>query len=385
MSSGKTELALYGYPHVERAVVYNKWLSHEEFNQVADADDDYWYIIVKGESFGWNCTISGNGQSDTPVTVDWGDGTVETSTVSKLFSHTFTNGGGYHKVGFKVDGTRFYPRFYNTTSPASDRNKIIAMGPIPLSMDMNMDSTTQLANAVACDFAGAKLSGCSAMYGGYKKLRSMPYVDTSDCTGFNQMWYAMGTTVQFLTPTDTSSATTMSYALYGAHFTSHTDYPALNTSNVTNFSNFCHYCNSDKILPYDYSNGTNFQYAFRGMPNFTEWPTGPQYYLSKGTKFLACWENDTGMTTFPAGVFDNWTGTPVNNCFNRTWGNCTSLTATSVENILNSIDTSGQSAPASGVDIEIDYNTGTGTPTISTAVTNLKSRGWTITLNGVAQ
>jgi hypothetical protein len=67
------------------------------------------------------------------------------------------------------------------------------------------------------------------------------------------------------------------------------------------------------------------------------------------------------------------------------WDNCTSLTATSVENILNSIDTSGQSAPASGVDITIDYDAGTGTPSVSTAVTNLKSRGWTITLNGVAQ
>jgi len=37
------------------------------------------------------------------------------------------------------------------------------------------------------------------------------------------------------------------------------------------------------------------------------------------------------------------------------------------------------------VDITIDYDAGTGTPSVSTAVTNLKSRGWTITLNGVAQ
>jgi hypothetical protein len=91
------------------------------------------------------------------------------------------------------------------------------------------------------------------------------------------------------------------------------------------------------------------------------------------------------LTTFPANFFDSWTGTPVNNCFLNAWLGCNSLTATSVENILNSIDTSGQSAPASGVDITIDYDTGTGTPSVATAVTNLKSRGWTITLNGVAQ
>jgi hypothetical protein len=69
----------------------------------------------------------------------------------------------------------------------------------------------------------------------------------------------------------------------------------------------------------------------------------------------------------------------------NTWLNCSSLTATSVENILNSIDTSGQSAPSSDVDITIDYNAASGTPNISTAVSNLKSRGWTITLNGVTQ
>jgi phage tail sheath gpL-like len=76
--------------------------------------------------------------------------------------------------------------------------------------------------------------------------------------------------------------------------------------------------------------------------------------------------------------------TPVSDCFVQTWDGCSSLSATSVENILNSIDTSGQSAPAS-VDITIDYNAGSGTPNITTAVTNLKSRGWTITLNGAAQ
>jgi hypothetical protein len=56
-----------------------------------------------------------------------------------------------------------------------------------------------------------------------------------------------------------------------------------------------------------------------------------------------------------------------------------------VENILNSIDASGRSAPASTKNIGIDYNAGSGTPSISTAVANLKGRGWTITLNGVAQ
>jgi len=107
--------------------------------------------------------------------------------------------------------------------------------------------------------------------------------------------------------------------------------------------------------------------------------------VSSGTTFQQAWLNCNGLTTFPANFFDSWTGTPVNSCFVNTWLNCSSLTATSVENILNSIDTSGQSAPGTGPDITIDYNASTGAPNISTAVSNLKGRGWTITLNGVAQ
>jgi hypothetical protein len=106
---------------------------------------------------------------------------------------------------------------------------------------------------------------------------------------------------------------------------------------------------------------------------------------SSGTTFYGAWRFCSNLTTFPANFFDSWTGTPSNNCFAFAWSGCSSLTATSVENILNSIDTSGQSAPANGVDITIDYNAASGTPNISTAVTNLKSRNWTITLNGVQQ
>jgi len=106
---------------------------------------------------------------------------------------------------------------------------------------------------------------------------------------------------------------------------------------------------------------------------------------SSGTSFTEAWRGCSGLTSFPANFFDSWTGTPENNCFVGAWQGCSSLSAASVENILNSIDTSGQSAPASGVDITVSYNAASGTPNISTAVTNLKSRGWTITLNNVLQ
>jgi len=87
---------------------------------------------------------------------------------------------------------------------------------------------------------------------------------------------------------------------------------------------------------------------------------------------------------FPANFFDNM-ATPSSSAFLNSWRGCSSLSATSVENILNSVDTSGHSAPSSSVEITIVYDTGTGTPNITTAVTNLKSRGWTIRLNNVFQ
>ena len=126
---------------------------------------------------------------------------------------------------------------------------------------------------------------------------------------------------------------------------------------------------------------TIFINTWQNCSNLTSFPL---IDVSSGTVFQNAWFSCNSLTTFPANFFDSWTGTPLNNCFFRAWDGCSSLTATSVENILNSIDTSGRSAPASGVDITIDYD-GVGTPNISTAVTNLISRGWTITLNGVLQ
>jgi len=94
------------------------------------------------------------------------------------------------------------------------------------------------------------------------------------------------------------------------------------------------------------------------------------------------------LEDFPANMFDYWSpGTLDANCFLQAWDYCSSLTATSVENILNSIATSGVAAPASGPDITIDYDATSGTPSVATAVGVLKGRSpaWTITLNGVLQ
>jgi hypothetical protein len=155
------------------------------------------------------------------------------------------------------------------------------------------------------------------------------------------------------------------------------------TTNVTDFNSTWYRCGNLTSFPLiDTSSGTNFNNTWYDCRSLTSFPL---IDTSSANTFSYTWFFCTGLTNFPSNFFDSWTGTPSNNCFVEAWGSCFSLTSTSVENILNSIDTSGQSAPASGPDITIDYNAASGTPNISTAVTNLKSRNWTITLNGVLQ
>ena len=210
-------------------------------------------------------------------------------------------------------------------------------------------------------------------------LTSFPLLDLSNSTNFEQCWNGCTGLTSFPL-IDTSSGTNFAYAWQDNN--SLTSFPSIDTSSATTFDHSWYNCSSLTSFPLlDTSSGTNFYQTWRGC-SFTSFPS---INTSAGTNFGYAWYGNNSLTTFPANFFDSWTGTPVNNCFLNAWLGCNSLTATSVENILNSIDTSGQSAPASGVDITIDYDTGTGTPSISTAVTNLKSRGWTITLNGVAQ
>jgi len=157
----------------------------------------------------------------------------------------------------------------------------------------------------------------------------------------------------------------------------------IDTSNVTDFRQTWRSCGNISPFPaIDLMNGQNFFETWLSCNGITSFaPTG----VSSGRYFEKTWQGCSNLVSFPANFFDSWAGVPLNNCFVNAWNDCTSLSATSVENILNSIDTSGISAPASGVDITIDYDAGSGSPNIATAVTNLKGRGWTITLNGVAQ
>jgi hypothetical protein len=107
------------------------------------------------------------------------------------------------------------------------------------------------------------------------------------------------------------------------------------------------------------------------------------------------WRGCSSLTDFSADVFTNWNPSSIlSGVFNNTWDGCSSLTAQSVENILTSIDTSGQYATDTGASggtaladpvIDIDYNGDPLSAATTTAITNLKGKGWGITINGTLQ
>ncbi len=153
--------------------------------------------------------------------------------------------------------------------------------------------------------------------------------------------------------------------------------------NITDFSFYWNQCEWMTSFPVvDTSSGVNFHSAWRYCPGLTSFPFVD---TSLSVTYQMAWNFCLNLALFPPGFFDAWTGVPANDCFVNTWRWCYALSAVSVENILNSIDYSGQSAPSVGPDITIDFDASSGSPSIATAVASLKSRGWTITLNGTPQ
>ena len=362
-----------GQTPVKRTTVYNQELSQSQINTLVKKDDEFWRWRILGSSFALPGFVT-----DGQVTVDWGDGTVETLTTSE---HTFTDGGGYHDVGFRLDSGTYFRVWINNN--ATHKDKVIALGPAPESMKLHGERGFKGCSNLKTVDATIDPNGSNSLYEAWNlcsNLTSFPLIDTSNVTNFFGAWNSCSSLTSFPL-LDTSSVT--NFQKTWQYCSSLTSFPLLDTSSGTIFLTAWYNCSSLTSFPLiDTSRGTNFQNAWYGCSSLTSFPA---LDTSSGTNFYHAWRNCSSLTTFPAGFFDSWTGIPVDNCFVQAWDNCSSLTATSVENILNSIDTSGQSAPASGVDITIDYDAGTGTPSISTAVTNLKSRGWTITLNGVAQ
>jgi len=218
-------------------------------------------------------------------------------------------------------------------------------------------------------------SGCSG-------LTSFPLIDTSSGTNFYQSWRICNSLTSFPL-INTSAGTNFQEAWSGC--SGLTNFPLLNTAASTTFNTTWNGCSSLASFPLiDTSNATIFFRAWNGCGSLVSFPA---INVSNGTTFYQAWNYCSSLTTFPANFFDSWTGTPANDCFTSAWDNCSSLTSASVENIYNSISVSAASSipPASGTNIDVDYNASTGTPDITVGAIDLTAKGWTPTLNGAAQ
>lgn len=148
-------------------------------------------------------------------------------------------------------------------------------------------------------------------------------------------------------------------------------FPLLDVGSGKNFYATWAGCYSlSSFPPLDVSSGTNFLCTWQYCSGLTSFPL---LNVSSGGNFQCAWQDCTSLTTFPAGMFDTCAATN----FNSAWYGC-ALTQTSVDNILVSLDTAGQS---NGI-VNLDGGTSSapGAPGLA-AKAALIVKGWTVTTN----
>ena len=222
------------------------------------------------------------------------------------------------------------------------------------------------------------------------ELTQFPLIDTSSGTTFTAAWQNCSSLTSFPL-IDTSSGTTFDYAFFGC--SSLTSFPLIDTSSGTNFNQTWRSCSSLTSFPLiNTSSGTNFNQTWRSCSSLTSFPL---INTSSGTNFSLAWFSCSSLTSFP--LIDTSSGT----IFNQTWLNCsslttisanmfdtcpatnftnafanTNLTSQSIENIVVSIDTAGQSNGT----LDITGGGNATTATAQTAIDNLRGKGWTVTV-----
>ena len=149
-----------------------------------------------------------------------------------------------------------------------------------------------------------------------------------------------------------------------------TSFPLLDVSSGTNFQSCWRNCTSLTSFPLlDVSSGTNFFQTWFSCSSLTSFPL---LDVSSGTNFSQTWEGCTSLTTFPSNFFDNCLATIFTDAFLNT-----ALTQTSIDNILVSIESNTTSSGT--------FNQSGGSAPSATgeaAITDMRSRGWTITVTG---
>lgn len=222
----------------------------------------------------------------------------------------------------------------------------------------------------------SKVTYFASAWQGCQNLSTFPLIDTSKGYDFTAAW-SNCTNLTSFPLLDTSKGQSFSNAW--SNCTKLTSFPAINTYLGINFANAWSLCIGLTSFPViDTSNGTSFWSAWAGCNSLTSFPklefsSAVLFSLSSFT-WSGTWSGCSSLVDFPANTFDNCPATE----FGAAWYNC-ALSQQSVDNILISIDTAGQSNGILGI------SGGTSsTPSLAgwAAVISLEQKGWTVSVNG---
>jgi hypothetical protein len=213
---------------------------------------------------------------------------------------------------------------------------------------------------------------------GCSSLTSFPLINTAAGTNFLQAWRNCSNLTSFPL-IDTSSGVDFTLTWDGC--SGLTSFPLIDTSSGTIFFETWRGCTSLTSFPLiNTAAGTNFYRAWNGCLSLTAFPA-LNFDAAVGlasttalTGFRDTWLSCAALADFPANLFDNTPCTQYVNAFNG----C-ALTATSIENILVSINTANTSDGNLSLSGGTNAVKTTWTANANTAYDALVARGWTIT------
>ena len=308
---------------------------------------------VSATGLTYNITISGNtfalrSTGTVDYSVNWGDGSNETST-SNTLSHAFADGS--YSVAVVTTLEKFRPYINNKAD--GDRITSVVIGTrinLGNSLFRAWKGAAFMTSFVCPYHVTSLVTSFREAWLGCQSLTSFPLIDASNVANFDSAWRTCNTLTSF---------------------------PSLDVSSGTNFTSTWRECSGLTSFPsLDVSSGTSFSNTWRQCSSLTSFPL---LDVSSGGTLDSAWSGCTDLANFPANMFDT-TGTLAFNAFNNTWLNC-ALTAQSIENILVSLDTNG----ASNIILVISDGTNAAKTTWSTAANtaydNLITKGWTISFN----
>jgi hypothetical protein len=229
-----------------------------------------------------------------------------------------------------------------------------------------------LINTAAGTIFNGTWAGCTS-------LTSFPLINTAAGTNFQSAWQSCNSLTSF--PLINTAAGTNFFGAWN-NCSSLTSFPLIDTAAGTNFSATWQSCNSLTSFPLiDTAAGTAFAQCWRLCTQLTSFPAlnfdsavGLASQTTGFVGFNAAWQNCELLADFPANLFDNTTCTSYREAFR----NC-ALTATSIENILVSINTANTSNGNLAIEGGTNAVKTSWTANANTAYDALVARGWTIT------